>query len=153
MYVYMGCFLLCFTQAFEERPWFLSVRHHFSVRGNTPLETIKGSQFIIRVNNRLACLFRIGFKKLMTGISHKMLPCFLTIKSCNLTIRWWETFQGNIFIIYHFSIGLANCFSKEPDSEYFRLCDFVAWKQSQTVSKWVVCLYSNRIMYHILYFI
>lgn len=40
----------------------LSVRHHFSVRENTPLEIIKGSQVIIRENNSLACLFRIGFR-------------------------------------------------------------------------------------------
>lgn len=74
--------LSCFAslrRPLEERPWFVSVRHHFNVRENTSLGTIKGLQLIIRVNNRLQCLFRIGFEKLITGVGHKMLHCFLMI--------------------------------------------------------------------------
>lgn len=74
----------------KKMPWFISVRHHFSVRENTPLETIKGSKLIIRVNNKLQCLFRIGFQKLITGVGHSILHCFLMIKNYsfdNWTVR------------------------------------------------------------------
>lgn len=67
----MRCFLLCFTQAFEERPWFVSVRHHFRVRENMPLETIKGLQRNIRVKNRLQCVFRMLFFFFLKEINYR----------------------------------------------------------------------------------
>lgn len=55
--------VFCFASVrrLKKRPWFVSVRHHFSVRENMPLETIKGLQCIVRVKNRLQCVFRMVF--------------------------------------------------------------------------------------------
>lgn len=52
--------MLCFSQAFEEMPWFVSVIPRFSVRENVSLETIKDQQLIMRRSKEPEGQFRVG---------------------------------------------------------------------------------------------